>query len=273
MNNQEIIKNSGSNVSVRSREEILERVKNDQKRELTTDELASLPVVDDIYFKDVESSFTDEDKFEWVDSKNIIGRPGAEYFSGGWAREYDNRQGRIRLIAEQLLKSNDDYSIEDIFHFNKPRERIKLNEYNGPAGPIYTVQDGTHRVAGCKAAGLERIPCQVRKMIYPIEKIEHSHEKIRDWEIKARLGLIDEDITEESYKNGVRYKVVIRNEVLPWIRVTSQSRFIKITELYEQLYPGSLDNLGFPKEAFLDPVANNFLLDGRIEEWKSKYLK
>lgn len=33
------------------------------------------------------------------------------------------------------------------------------------------------------------------------------------------------------------------------------------------MYPGTLDNLPIPKEALLDPVANNYFMAGRWQEW------
>ncbi|MBT6069087.1 hypothetical protein HOG48_05000 [Candidatus Peregrinibacteria bacterium] len=55
--------------------------------------------------------------------------------------------------SNQLLQS-----LDDVF---REEDRVKLRQINGPRGPIYFVNDGSHRVAAAKLTGLEKIKAGV----------------------------------------------------------------------------------------------------------------
>jgi hypothetical protein len=64
---------------------------------------------------------------------------------------------------------------------------------------------------------------------------------------------------------------VVEKEVVPWIRTTSQAEMIQISRMYERLYPGAFDKLDIPRDALVDPIANNHFMAGRWKEWENKF--
>lgn len=231
--------------------------------------LANEPILDDFIFREAKACLEDVSVFRWVETSKIIGRPGANEQSGGWSHEYEARKGRITEIVKQLSSKT---GIENVFHQDKPHERIKLIAIIGPQGPMYTVRDGTHRVAGAKAAELARIPCEVQAQKYPSEQLTRSLDEVADWERKISRGLIVGTIEVEKDSVGDDlYVLHTISEVLPWMRITSQAKFLKISQMYEKLYPGSLDKLSIPRDALVDSIANNYFMSGRMDEWQKKF--
>lgn len=241
-------------------EQIHEKIKSDLKS--TQRDLKTQPIIDAGYLNSV-SGFSDDSSFEWVNLDQIVGRPFSNYNGGGWSFEYDNRKGRVEDIKRQL-ESNNSAAIENVYHFHNKNERIKLYRYNGPSGPIYSVQDGTHRIAGSMHAGLKHIPVEVKDFKYPIEIETQDKEKIDNWKRKIRAGLINAEIID----GGETIKFIIKSEVFPWIRIVNQYRLLAINEIYSRIYTDAFNDLDIPKECFLDEIANNYLLDGRLEQWK-----
>jgi len=206
---------------------------------------------------------------EWVQTDKIIGRNDKK--EDGWAHEYDTRQGRIAEIAEAIIRGAAD-DIEEVFHPDNPNQRIKLIEVSGPEGPIYYVEDGTHRVSGALLAGLEQLPADVYRTEYPLEITPKSDAETRDWQDKIGAGLIDGEFNKRVGSDGVPFQTLtVRSEVVPWIRTTSQWDMQKVSQAYEKLYPGSLDNLSIPRDALVDPVANNYFMVGRYDEWAAQH--
>jgi hypothetical protein len=235
--------------------------------------LAERPVIDSGDFKDITSADNFKTTFSWVQLNKIVGRPSAAQNPGGWSFEYSARKGRIAEIAEELSRTNEDVeAVEHVFHLRKPSERIKLYAIEGPMGPMYTVEDGTHRVAGSMAAELQEIPCDVKRAEYPLLQITSSEEDYMDWQAKIKMGLIDGSIEISEDETGNKsYELTVQSEVLPWIRTSSQNKLIEISKLYEELYPGSLDELEIPRDVLLDPIANNYFMAGRWAEWDQKF--
>jgi hypothetical protein len=231
--------------------------------------LANEPILDDFIFRETTACLEDTSTFRWVETNKIIGRTGANEQGGGWSHEYEARKGRIAEIAKQLSSKA---GVENVFHQEKPHERIKLIAINGPQGPMYTVRDGTHRIAGAKAAELSIIPCEVQVQKYPSEQLTRSLDDVADWGRKISRGLIVGTIEVEKDSVGDDlYFLHTESEVLPWMRTTSQAKFLKISQVYEKLYPGSLDKLSIPRDALIDPIANNYFMVGRMEEWQQKF--
>lgn len=231
--------------------------------------LANEPILDNFIFREATACLESDSAFRWVETSKIVGRPGANEQSGGWSHEYEARKGRITEIVKQLSSKT---GIENVFHQEKPHERIKLIAMNGPQGPMYTVRDGTHRVAGAKAAELAMIPCEVQAQKYPSEQLTRSLDEVADWERKISRGLIVGTIEVEKDSVGDDlYVLHTISEVLPWMRTTSQAKFLKISQMYEKLYPGSLDKLSVPRDALIDPIANNYFMAGRMEDWQHKF--
>lgn len=230
-------------------------------------ELKARPQLGSVALSDTLVGIDQQPTFAWVQTDKIAGRTWEQPDS--WASEIESRKGRIAQVGKEITDSAEHpENIEHVFHPQKSNERIKLTAIDGPQGPIYYVDDGTHRVAAGMAVGLSEIPCDVKKVAYPLEQVTSDTYKAEDWQRKIELGLIDGQIQDVQTSNGETIKRLnVRSEVLPWIRTTSQADLIKISRAYEQMYPGSLDNLKIPKQALLDPIANNYYMAGRWDEW------
>ncbi len=239
--------------------------------------LSQQPIIDSSRFSEALALVESQKnlKFSWVETNKVIGRPFARDYDDGWAHEYHSRQGRTVDIAMSLLQgvreSEDNFikqAIEHVFHPNKPHERIKVLALYGPSGPIYLVEDGTHRVAAAKLLGLSRIPVDVVNITYPLTQTTYEAETSQYWQKLIELGLIEGSISVFGTEVGKPcYKILVLQELLPWIRVSGQARFLQINKIYEQIYPGSLEGLAMPRDALLDPVANNHFLAGK-EMWE-----
>jgi len=264
---------------VGSAEEVNQRIRKqvtDAMKALTMDdlekrrlELKSRPQIGSVALTDSLVGVDQQSIFKWVPTDKIVGRTWETPDS--WASEIEARKGRVVRVAEEIIGSNGNPEVmEHVFHIKKAHERIKLTAIDGPAGPMYYVDDGTHRVSASMVAGLSEIPCDVKAVSYPLEQIATNDNEVQveDWRIKIELGLIDGQIQDSMDSHGKKIKkLVVRSKVLPWIRTTSQHGLLTISRIYENLYPGSLDNLKVPREALIDPVANNYFMLGRWEEW------
>lgn len=227
------------------------------------------PIIDTKTLYDVEPSRAEQSTFEFVETDKIVGRPNADNYENGWAHEYDERGGRISEIVQQVNNPEDETGIERIFHTEDgTNERIKLASYEGPAGPIYSVFDGTHRVAGIKASGLEKMPAEIFKTEYPYEKTTADSEEVADWQDKIDRGFIVGSIETIETDDGERSLLKVESEVLPWIRARNQNDVFKLNQAYEQQYPGALEQVGFPKETLTDRTAFWAYMDGNFDQWK-----
>lgn len=263
--------------TVTSAEEVSQRIKgqiSEQVMQLSKDDLEARrkalrgrPQLSSTTLRDTLIGIDQKPTFAWVSTDKIVGRTWEH--PEGWASEISSRKGRVLEIAEAMIHSDENATtIENVFHPSKPSERIKLTVIKGPAGPMYFVDDGTHRVTASMVAGLSEIPCAVKQIRYPLEEIAQDDFQAQEWQVAIERGLIDGEIQEFMGNGGqVLKKIIVRGEVLPWIRTTSQADLIKISKIYEQLYPGSLDHLIIPREALINPVANNFFMAGKWDEW------
>ena len=245
--------------------------------------LSEQPIIDNSFFNQALMWISAEEKqrFSWVETDKIVGRPFAQDFSDGWSHEYHSRTGRIVQIATNLLRGvlqdRDDMvkaAIDHVFHHqNKPYERIQLFVLEGPGGPIYLVEDGTHRVAAAKLLGLKHILCSVRSIKYPLKQTTTDREMFEYWQRAINLGLI-QGSSNIVDRNGstTKYEIQVTRELFPWIRVC-QHEFLRINQIYEKVYPDSLRNLPIPRDALLDEVANNHFMAGpeKWQEWVQKF--
>jgi len=246
--------------------------------------LSEQPIIDNSFFNQALmwiSAEEEEQRFSWVETDKIVGRPFAQDFSDGWSHEYHSRTGRIVQIATNLLRGvlqdRDDMvkaAIDHVFHHqNKPYERIQLFVLEGPGGPIYLVEDGTHRVAAAKLLGLKRIPCSVRRIKYPLKQTTTDREMFEYWQRAINLGLIQGSSNIVNMNGSTtRYEIQVTSELFPWVRVC-QHKFLRINQIYEKVYPDSLRNLPIPRDALLDEVANNHFMAGpkKWQEWVQKF--
>jgi hypothetical protein len=207
-----------------------------------------------------------EQSFAWVELGKVVGMYGDR--PDGFASEFSTRDGRLLEVASRIMQVNDhpEY-LEEIYHFNNPQEQIQMQEIIGPAGPCYLINDGSHRTSASMAAGLERIPVQVEAVTYPKETVLDDPHEVRHIKELMALGLLKGTIRKEEDIT----RLIIDTEVVPWIRAKNQQQLIEISRLYESLYPDSLDDLDIPRDALIDPIANNMFMAGVWDEWEQRY--
>lgn len=242
----------------------------DEELERRRQQLSEKPFISANNLREATSGINEQSEFAWVPVDQIVGAWGAR--ENGWGSEISSRKGRVEQLTRNILHSREKpEALEEIFHVNKKNERIQVTSIPGPAGSIYLVDDGTHRVSASMLAGLTKIPCEVKTVNYP-RRVDTTDElKMFEWQRLIKAGLVKGIIEEKTGQSGtIIYEMTVEEEVLPWI-TSEQKDLIKISQLYEQLYPGSLDNLKIPKDALLDGVANNFYLAGRWEEWEQNH--
>lgn len=230
--------------------------------------LKDKPLLEAPTLKSMIGKSSENEDFRWVVVSKIVGR--SNDFPGGWSFEYPSKAGRSIDVAKSL-HSGDTKRIERVFHTLSPKDRIKLTQIEGPAGPFYFVEDGSHRVIGSEVAGVTEIPCEVSTLGYPRNDMTADPILSKRWQRLIDFNLIDGKIEEQiGAKGETYYSISVASEVLPWIR-SDESDLNKISEVYEELYPGSLDNLPIPRDALVDPVANKYFMQGIWDEWVKKF--
>lgn len=227
------------------------------------------------YFHLHNYSSTSEADFQTVPLKRIVGGVSPSFHF--WGEEYRNRRGRHEAIISELIteaKKEDNEPFHDAvnhtFHLDdgRPSERIRLVKIDGPAGEVFFISDGTHRVSACKALELEHVPCQAEegqiKEVYSRDK----EDKIW-WEELKRAGLIKGEINEAPIELGLEeetkmYWLEIEEAVVPWVSYSFED-FFRFNRRYNEIYPGAFSNLRglsekpspIPEEVFLDSVEFN----------------
>ncbi len=224
-------------------------------------DLALRPLLTQKALQETLSGAESKGQLAWVDPRAILGRTFA-WPGRGWAYEFASREGRVQALAERLATEEPE-KLEDIVHLTEPRQRIQLTEIPGPSGPLYMVDDGTHRVIAALVAGLPELPAQVKRIRYPLVVDTTSAEVAAEWQRLIDRGLVEGQIEESDG----RCHLTVTHEVLPWIRTANEHDLATISRTYESLYPGSLDDLEIPRAALIDPTAFNFYRAGRWDEW------
>lgn len=169
-----------------------------------------------------------------VETDEIVGSISSAFEN--WSTEYDSRKGRAVNIAEQLI-NNTPESIENVFHISNPSLGIKLRQLSTPQGDLFFVIDGSHRVAGCKLAQVERIPALVEKI--PERKVisTNSIAEKSDWEGRIKGGLIAGKIEEGVDEDGRKeYVLNIETQLLPWMYLP-KNQLIEMNKFYFNHFP------------------------------------
>ena len=229
--------------------------------------LKELPYFPATKLLDVLEKSDGEREFSFVETDKIVGSISLAH--SDWSTEYGNREGRIVDIAKGLINPTIE-SVEGIFHVKKQNEQIKLKKVSGPAGDIYFAMDGSHRISGCKLTEIPKIPAYVEGTTNPSEVKSNDEVLAWEWQEKINSGLIKGSIEKIDTEDGkTLFKLKIEEQIVPWAYLP-QSDFIKLSKVYERCYPGAFDKLDIPKEIFTDPVALNFYLKGRYNEYKKQ---
>ncbi|MBT3230400.1 hypothetical protein HN358_01265 [Candidatus Uhrbacteria bacterium] len=205
-----------------------------------------------------------------VDTKAIVGTVSGAFKN--WGDEYQSRKGQVVDVAESLI-SGSDGDVERVFHMNSPTGGVKLRKISGPSGDLFFCIDGTHRTASAKLVNLGEMPARVENATNP-ESVSTSDKYVkREWEDRIKRGLIKGRIEKDEYAEGHdSYSLIIESQVLPWM-VLSRHGMKKMTRVYLEKYPGSLDDLTtldgekIPPEALVDEIAMNFFIAGEWDEY------
>lgn len=205
-----------------------------------------------------------QEGFQLVPSILIVGGVSPSFIR--WGSEYSLREGRHLSIVEGLVNAAKAYpekfevAVNDIYHVDDGREaaRIQLLRVDGPAGPVYFVEDGTHRVSASKALELELVPAEVRKVatdeVYSEDPLDVSW-----WQELQQTGLLKGAIEQKQTSEGRRYfRLEVEGAVVPWFALRYR-RFFSFNQEYDRLYPGAFQNLRslkdgspIPSEVFTD---------------------
>jgi len=187
-------------------------------------------------------------RFSWIEVDKIIGRQSP--LGGDWSTEAKSRKGKIIMIADILSRPTDD-NIEQIFSVNQKDEPIIAIAINGPSGPIYYIEDGTHRTAAAMVLGIKSIPVNLWRIKYPLTDSTYNKDLTEQWRTKLRQGYIDGslDIVQEASEKCPRYRtnLAVNGEILPWTRCPN-GRGQEISRAYAQVYPHSLNKEQYPIE-------------------------
>ncbi len=207
-----------------------------------------------------------------VNTEDIVGSISPAFEN--WSTEYDYRKGRVVEIAEQLINPIPE-SVDKVFHLTQPEleQGIKLRRLSTPEGNLFFVIDGSHRVAGCKLAGLKRIPAFVESIPETKEFSTSSNILKREWEERIKRGLmvgnIEEVIDEDEIKSFV---LKIESQVLPWMFLPNY-QIVKLNKFYFEHFPDAkslksyVNGESIPKEALIDETAFSYYLANRWEEY------
>lgn len=195
-----------------------------------------------------------------VRAKSIFSTVAAPFKN--WATEYEARKGRAEELRTKILGGTE---LDVIFHTEElgrgpedlpPSGAIALLEIQGPAGPIFIVEDGSHRTGAAKFSRMEWVPSSVVEAKLDDSVFSRDRSILSYWDKCRELGLIEGE-AEEGREGGMEYWLLnLESRALPWI---AGSEGPNISAYYEQLYPGSLDaiaqELGLPKEVLLSKSA------------------
>jgi hypothetical protein len=205
-----------------------------------------------------------------VDASAIVGTVSLAF--NDWSDEYQSRENQIITVAKSLMNGSEE-DVERVFHLKKKLGGIRLRKVSGPGGDLYFCVDGTHRVACAKLVGLSEVPARIKNASNPESASTQNKYQKREWENKIEKGLIKGSVEEETQPGGeITYTLKIESQVLPWMMLSRRGMF-KMTQVYLEKYPGSLEGLStpdgkkIPAQALTGEVEFNFFMAGRWDEY------
>ena len=146
-----------------------------------------------------------------------------------WGDEYhqDWTKGELSSVEAMAVDLS-----EDPEKFWQESDPVKLTKVNGPKGPLYSVEDGSHRVAAAKLADVLEVPAEVgdltdRKEFSTPDEVTKSW-----WEALIHRGAIKGRIEK---KNSSYQLLLEETPELPWI-VRTPRHFVEINRVYQQVY-------------------------------------
>lgn len=185
-------------------------------------------------------------RFAWIEVDKVIGRQS--FLGGDWSTEMPSKTGKITALARSLSNPTPD-DVEQLFRIKQKDEPIIAIAINGPAGPIYYIEDGTHRTVAAMVLGLKYIPVNLWQIGYPLVDSTYNKDLIGQWRTKLSQGYItgNLDTVKKPGEKGpiLKTNLNVTNEVLPWARCPN-GRGREISRVYTQVYPDSLNPDQYP---------------------------
>lgn len=272
------IESKNENVVQLSIEEVVSSVESgipQEVKSLTKDELienqrelSKLPYLSSETFSELVYFSGEDLGLIMVDTEDIVGSISGVFKD--WSTEYDFRKGRNVAVAQQLINPTPE-SVDRIFHISEPwfQSGIKLRQLSTPEGNMYFVIDGSHRVAGCKLAKLNKIPAFVETIPEAKEISTNSYILKSEWEEKIKEGLIAGNIEIANNRDdGNSYVLNIQSQILPWMHL-SNNKTVELNKFYFGHFPQArnsnslLNGKPIPKEVLTDDfLFTDYLTNG-----------
>lgn len=194
---------------------------------------------------------------EQVLTSTIVATPGLKDWSDDgyhkdWAKD---GLSSIEAMSVDLAKDPDKFWQEGSL--------VKLTKVNGPKGPLYGVEDGSHRVAAAKLADVLEIPAEVEDLTDRREFSTPDEVTKSWWEALIYRGVIKGKIEE---RDSWFYLKLEETPELSWVTRTRE-HFTEINEIYRQVY-------GEEALAEVESVPQGILFSkGRAMVWENRAIQ
>jgi hypothetical protein len=221
-------------------------------------EMAELP-----YLKtfDVTGNYDGEEpKQERVLTSQIIASPRlenwADEYHGDWAAE---GLSSVEKMSQEIQKDPDEF-------WENNQHAVKLTKIDGPKGPIYAVEDGSHRVAAAKFAEALEIPAEVSDLTNRREYATTKETDVLWWQALIASGAIKGQINQSNHESTL---TLDETPELPWI-IRPRSDFIKVNRIYQEIYG---DKAFDDTQTLPDSLKDKLLDSGQLMVWENTVLR
>jgi hypothetical protein len=157
----------------------------------------------------------------------------------GWHNMYSSRQGSCEAITNGLV-TDPKKTLEKAMGEGTNGFEVRLQQVDGPDGPIYIVFDGSHRVGIAKAMDIPYVLAKVVKTQAEVSVTGTEKDKAY-WEALIDINILRGNVSETNLPDGTSgYQLDVvdigADAIYPWI-VNSYSA--PINAMYKRLYPNS----------------------------------
>ena len=221
-------------------------------------EMSDLP-----YLKtfEVTGNYNGENQIpERVLTTQVVAAPNlenwADEYHGDWATE---GLSSVENMAQEIQKSPDEF-------WGNNQHPVKLTKIEGPKGPIYATEDGSHRVAAAKLAGALEIPAEVSNLTDRREYATTKETDVLWWQALIASGAIKGKITQRGQESTL---MLGETPELPWI-TRPRNDFVKVNRIYREIYGDKAfeDTLTLPKR-----LKDTLFDSGQVMVWENTILR
>lgn len=197
---------------------------------------------------------------ERVLASQIIAAPNlvnwADEYHGDWATE---GLSSVEKMAQEIKKDPDGF-------WENNQHPVKMTKVVGPSGPIYAVQDGSHRVAAAKLAGALEIPAEVSDLTNRKEYATTKEAEALWWQ-----GLIESGAIRGQISQSGQESILTLDETpeLPWI-IRSRTDFVKVNKVYREIYG---DRAFKGAQSLPDSIKDKLLDSSQLMVWENTILR